>query len=154
MKWLFILLGVAVGIKIIMVAVSMVMFMIGVHFEDQKIKQREHVLVYEIDHQSLYDACLEIKAHPEKYRHNPNSYGGTPGELTSPDPKDPKMPEVIRSLHAFYIVIGSDRVHIQLGGGFYHYGITAYSPGIEGSGTKQLVPGLWYEAEDGYIPEK
>ena len=128
--------------------------MLGIHHRFLGIKRREHVLVYGIDHQSLYDACMEIKAHPEKYRHNPNGCFGPPGDLASPDPDSPNMPEVIRSLYALYIVIGSDRVHIQLGDGFYHYGFTAYSPGVTGSGTKQLVPGLWYEAEDGYIPDK
>ena len=45
-------------------------------------------------------------------------------------------------------------MRIELGGGFYHYGLAEQLPGAAkpAFAVKQLVPGLWYYAEDGKVP--
>ena len=64
------------------------------------------------------------------------------------------MPAAIRDLRQATIEIGPDYVRLEMGGGFLHFGLTGFLPGVRGHGTRQLLDGLWYDAENGAIPPR
>lgn len=66
------------------------------------------------------------------------------------DQDSTNVPKVIRDLEPGYIWIYEGRpfVDVEMGGGFFHFGYSIYPEGEKGSGTKELLPGLWYHSED------
>jgi hypothetical protein len=69
-----------------------------------------------------------------------------------------EVPEVIRELEPRYVSVSPERVNIQLGGGFFHYGFLAFaSPGSqaekdattpsEGRTIEKMIDGLWFYME-------
>jgi hypothetical protein len=113
-------------------------------------------LLLRSDHGAVLAACREIMEKQGTYRVNPSVGGGGSAEdrrRRSPDPTDPRIPEVIRSLGPSSIQVESDRVVVEMGGGFYHYGFVALSEESCASwenknpGAREVRRCLWYYAE-------
>jgi hypothetical protein len=118
-----------------------------------EVTRRERDLLYRTDHPVVLAACREVFANQATYRRNPEWNNRGPGRRTDlPDPEDPNIPAAIRDLHPTTIEIGPDYVRLEWGGGFLHFGLIGYLPGAPGHGTKKLLDGLWYDAEDGTVP--
>lgn len=118
-----------------------------------RIEQKQRTLLYATDHQKLLEACDEIRANWKKYKHDV-SWSGAPNDFSHPDPADPAFPAIVRALKPLYITVTDGDVSIEMGGGFYHYGVIAPKTSRPCMKTKELVPGLWYYAEDGKVPPK
>jgi len=111
------------------------------------INKRTKIALYETDHKALLDACREIMdADKTTYRRDPKI---SPTGDRYPDPQDPNMPAIIRNLGVSYIVVDKDEVRIEMGGGHYHYGFTAFRKGFEQyggqHGGRKLIDGLWFD---------
>lgn len=93
-------------------------------------------LLHHTDHHALLKACRELmRQHPDV-------------SIGDPD-HDPRVPDVIRRLGASYITINPDRVHIELHGGFDHYGVEAFAESADRERGLKLIDGLWYFSEGG-----
>lgn len=86
------------------------------------------------------------------FHQDPEWHGLDPKDLSRPDPADSRMPAIIRAFDKISIFAGEDSVQIEFGGGFRHYGLKAYSGGVMGSGTREIIPHLWYYDENDKIP--
>ncbi len=96
-------------------------------------RQERDRLLNHTDHPAFLKACRELmRNHPEVEIRDP---GG-----------DPRIPEIIRRLGVSYIMIERDHVHVELHGGFDHYGVDAFATGADYRGRK-LIDGLWYFSE-------
>ena len=120
----------------------------------RQIEQKQQAILYHPNHQAILNACAQIHANARSFRRNPDWHNMAPNDFSKPDPSDPGIPSIIKTLKPAYIDIDTNFVRLEMGGGFYHYGIEAFFNGAAGQGTKRLVPGLWYYAEDGKIPAK
>ena len=98
-------------------------------------RQERDRLLNHTDHEALLKACRDLMAnHPEV----------SMGHVEN----DPRIPDVIRRLGVSYITIKPDYVHIELHGGFDHYGVDAFAEGEENpDGGQELIDGLWYYCE-------
>jgi hypothetical protein len=129
-------------------------FLSGCRWPGGQIQQQQKFILYQVNQQALYNACAQIWQNRAIYRQNPNWHNLPPGDVSKPDINDPQIPAIVRTLNPSYIDISNARVRIECGGGAYHFGVDAFVNGNLGSGTKLLVPGLWYYSEDGAIPPK
>ncbi len=104
--------------------------------------KRERMLLYHTDHHSIRDAARTILADTNTY--------------PTDSPPVEQLPQAIRDLAPSYVLIDNDRlnVSIEMGGGFFHYGVQIWKEGAGGSGTKELIPGMWFYAEDEKIVEE
>ena len=97
-------------------------------------RQERDQLLNHTDHQALLKACRDLMAnHPEV----------SMGHVEN----DPRIPDVIRRLGVSYINIKPDHVHIELHGGFDHYGVDAFAEGADHEQGIKLIDGLWYYSE-------
>ncbi len=116
------------------------------------IQSRQHLLVYGLNPGAILAAAPEIRQNASTYRQDPTWNNVPAGTFRYPDPNDPALPAAIKALKPSSIIIETHSVRIEMGGGFFHYGVIAYPPGIRGHGLKELTPGLWYYADDHRIP--
>jgi hypothetical protein len=124
----------------------------NMHVVSAKIETQKRLILYKTNYQKVFDACVEIWNKQSIYRRNMEWNNMAPNDTSKPDPNDPRLPPVIRALGVTYIDVQPTSVRLEMGGGFYHYGLEAFVNGSPGTGTKQLIPGLWYYAEDDTIP--
>lgn len=97
-------------------------------------RQERDRLLNHTDHRELLKACRELmRQHPDV-------------SIGDPD-HDPRVPEIIRRLGVSYITINPERVHIELHGGFDHYGVDAFAEGADRERGLKLIDGLWYYSE-------
>ena len=120
----------------------------------REISDRKHLVFYKVSPNTVLAACRQIRANQAKFRGNPGWHPPPPVGSDNPDPGDPLMPPIIRTIHPSGIIITPEGVHIEMGGGFEHFGLAETLAGAPRPmmAVKQLVPGLWYYAEDGRIP--
>jgi hypothetical protein len=112
-------------------------------------RAKSHELIYDIDHAEILAACRFVRENLGRFRPDPK---WSRPDAAYPDPEDPLMPAIIRRLKPTTIEVQEDSVRLEFGGGPYHYGLTAFTGATAGSGTKEIIPGLWYFSEDGVIP--
>ena len=113
---------------------------------ERRMRDRQEMLANMTNGDQVLAGCREILKRAKSYRADPSWHGASAGEY--PDPTDPTIPAAIRQLKPGYIsVVGGQTVTLEYGGGFNHFGVRAYAPGIAGEGTKQIAPGLLYYAE-------
>jgi len=112
----------------------------------------QRVLLYKTNPNDLKVACLFIRDNKSKFHTNPEWYPKGIPDPSNPDPLDPQMPKIIKDLKPNDIVDYDGYVKLEFGGGFYHYGIELFPPGVEEYGTKKLAPNLWFYSEDGKYP--
>jgi len=60
----------------------------------------------------------------------------------------PAFPSALKNTKASAIRVLDDRVELEFGGTFLHFGICAFRVGNEGYGVKKLGDGVWYYSED------
>jgi len=146
LKWCCILLPVTLLLAVGVLIPLYVIYLIAFHPETAS---RQQQLLYHTNHAELLGACRFILDNRSKFRPNPE---WSPPNISNPDPADPLMPAIIRGMQHVSVRVTDQFVQLEFGGGGYHYGIFGYAPGVTGSGTKELTPGLWFYSEDGRIP--
>ena len=60
----------------------------------------------------------------------------------------PDFPKELRRTKASAIIVRDDRVELEFGGTFIHFGIVVFREG-DGHGLKRLAGGVWFYSEDG-----
>ena len=101
--------------------------------------QSQRYLLYHTDHKAILEAgratISDTNLYPAEYI-----------EIGS-------LPKVFADMKPSYATFNGDRksLWIEFGGGHFHYGFTIYAEGEKGIGTKELIPGLWYYAENNEI---
>jgi hypothetical protein len=65
---------------------------------------------------------------------------------------DPDFPPSLRILKCSSVTVLPDRVRLEFGGPFLHFGIFVFDRGHPGEGTKRLADGVWFYSEDGRVP--
>jgi hypothetical protein len=123
-------------------------------WRDVRNSNRERVqLLYRTDHVALLAACRAVITNRHTFAADRNWHGTENSDQSFIDPKDPRVPAAIVALQPGYIIASDFDVHLELHGGFDHYGVialteqTAGSQTNEFSGPFQLIPGLWYYDE-------
>jgi hypothetical protein len=105
---------------------------------------RRHSLLHWTDHTARGTACREVIT----------AFAATPREPDYPwirvcvrphCQSDVRLPEVVRGLDPTEVSVAPDRLRVELGGGFRHYGIEAVSSSARqgGKGTV-LSDGVWF----------
>jgi hypothetical protein len=110
-----------------------------------EIAKRQRQILYKTNPNAVLAACATIRAKQAAFAGNPDWHPTPPKGSNNPDPADPQMPPVIGALQPSTISILPEGVRIELGGGFYRYGLAEQLPGAPkpALAVKQLVPGLW-----------
>ena len=150
---LFLLIGLVTAVAMYGIVIVLVsVFVVGAG--QGEIVQRQRLILYKINPNPVLAACATIRAKQALFRGNPDWHAAKGGDM--PDPADPQMPPVIATLRPCTITIQPSGVQIELGGGFYHFGLAEQMPRTPKPvlAVKQLVPGLWYYAEDGKVPPR
>jgi len=156
--WRIIFIVIGVVIALIVVAVVGVVGYLGYMYwsYDQQFQAdrlaNQQMLLYQIDDQKVLAACIDLwqKQKP------PTPTTGPAGDFDLRiGSSDSALPAIIRALQPNEVDISKDVVYIQFGElSWDDYGLKAYMNGAEGSGTKQLIPGLWYFSKNNDIPSK
>jgi hypothetical protein len=119
---------------------AVVLGFLMVRYDMQRIDAGQRILLYQTDHLSLLHACRTLLEKRATFAEG--HYAGD----------DPRLPKPIRQLRASCISVQSDRITIEMGGGFYRYGFNAYNKATRHDWEKPLVNGLCYYTENGRIP--
>jgi hypothetical protein len=107
--------------------------------------RRFNTLMHRTDYQALLAACRTLI--DEGYR------GKYVVHWINPHPDVKKFPKEILALKPTYVVVGDQRVHIELWGGMSHYGVNAYAEDFNEPdpeyyyGDKELIDGLWFYSD-------
>ena len=123
-------------------------------FARRDIQQKHVRLLYKTDHHALLDACRDLSKRVAIGEMKPGTYWLRGGRRL---PVVSSFPKPILELKPNYVYIDendSGRVMLEMGGGFVHFGVLAYTedykkPSWSEYGDKELIPGLWYY-DDGY----
>jgi len=84
-----------------------------IHRLDAPIEAKRQFLLHDVDYHAVSVACLDMLTQPQ-YKSLIDQY---------PHGDDPRLPAVIRNLHAFWLAVSTDDVLIMETGGFYHMGL-------------------------------
>ncbi len=110
-------------------------------------------LLFQTDHRALLAACRQVMTNRHAFARDMDWHGPNDPTESLIDPKDPKIPRPIASLHPRDVIARDSEVHLELHGGFDHYGVIALSEQAAHdatnrfSGPIELVSGLWYYDE-------
>ena len=108
--------------------------------------KQQRAILYHLDHASLSVVLREFAA---QQRWSSPASGQQPLLFRS---DEQAIPVTLRVLKPSSIRIDDDQIHLEFGGALLHYGISAFRPGLHGSGTKQLGEGIWFYADNGRYP--
>ncbi len=117
----------------------------------QPIEKKQNALVFHADHPALLAACREVWE-------NPSAFGKDDGWSVTIDPWTAKIPPAIMALDAHFITVYASGVNIELGGQWCHYGFETFFDSKPDQkrmiwknefSSKELMPGLWFYAENG-----
>jgi len=151
-NWVLFLLVIALVCPLVYVGVAIVLQF--AYFGPERIRRSQVELLYKVDHQVILEASRLVHANAASFRTDP-SWNGAQGVVKDYlDPQDPQIPPVISALSPKTVKVEADHLRIELGGGDYHYGLRAYLPGFRTSGTRELAEGLWYYADDNFVPPR
>jgi hypothetical protein len=105
---------------------------------NKEIERGQRLILYQTDHRAVLEAGRQVLADTNTF---------------SSFPSNESLPKPLRDLAPSYVIIAEDRssLDVEMGGGFFHYGCTIYQDDAAGRGVKQLIPGLWYNSEDGKV---
>jgi hypothetical protein len=123
-------------------------------WRDVRHSNQERVqLLYRTDHVALLAACREVMTNRHTFTRDKDWHGTEGSDESFIDPKDPRVPAVISALQPRDVIASDTQVHLELHGGFDHYGVIALSEEEARSQTNsfagpfELIPGLWYYDE-------
>ena len=68
-------------------------------------------------------------------------------------PYDTNVPQAVWDLAPSGVRIDNEKVDIWCAGSWAPFSIFVYPEGIKGSGTVEIIDGLWFWAEDERVPE-
>jgi hypothetical protein len=122
----------------------------GVALATRRIEHKKEQLLRRTDHQALLVACRAAIATlgSEVAPHR--------GDGLRVSGSDPRLPSELKRLEASYIAVSQDAIHVELGGGFFHYGVDAIASDASPDRRafleampdhKRLADGLWYYEE-------
>jgi hypothetical protein len=121
--------------------------LVGILVDVRESDRERANLLYNTDPLSLLEACRAIMTNRHAFAKDPNMPGPDDPQTSCIDPRDPKVPPIIQSLHPSYIVATDNDVELELHGGFDHYGVFVLSA-TNNTGRPadpfELVPGLFY----------
>lgn len=105
---------------------------------NNQIERGQRLILYQADHRAVLEAGRKVLADTNTFP----TY-----------PSNESLPKPLRDLEPSYVIIADDRssLDMEMGGGFFHFGCTIYREDAGGRGVKQLIPGLWYNSEDGKV---
>ena len=112
-------------------------------------RERAHLL-FQTDHQALLAACRQIMTNRHAFARDMNWHGPEDPDESFIYPKDPKIPRPVAILNPRDVIATDSEVHLELHGGFDHYGVIALSEKAAHdatnrfSGPIELISGLWY----------
>lgn len=109
-----------------------------VYHTKKNLQERKDIILIQVDHQQLLNACRTLLENP----------------TTETYLKESDWPPLIKQLDPSYVASygENDRLYIEMGGGFYSFGVIACKDGVEietpaGYKYQQLIAGLWYYEE-------
>ena len=114
----------------------------------RSIAERQRIILYQIDHPSL---AILLRDFATRQRW---SVADSANKKAVFHGDDPSVPPALKLLKPSSVYIDDDSIDLEFGGALLHYGISAFRPGLAGSGTKQLGEGLWFYSENGRFPSK
>jgi hypothetical protein len=82
-------------------------------------------LLFQTDHQALLAACTQVMTNRHAFARDLDWNGPANPQESLIDPKDPKIPKPIASLHPRDVTATDSEVRLELHGGFDHYGVIA-----------------------------
>ncbi len=147
-----------VACLILLLVSPIVVIGVYVSLSREHTSMRQHGLIYQTNHAAILAACREMLLHKRDYgdHQHPGSASEPVSDYIVLDSDDRRLPAVIRHFKPATITIKDDSVEIEMGGGFFHYGLTAFAQGAVSElhhkdlgGTRRLIPGLWYDWEEG-----
>ncbi len=53
-------------------------------------------------------------------------------------------PPPIQELSPSWVAISTGKLHIELGGGFHHFGVHCYADGVQQQGDEKIIDGVWF----------
>jgi hypothetical protein len=109
------------------------------------ITQKQKMILYETDHFVL---ARELRNFGEQMRQTvkfPENGGVT---IFS---DEPSIPPSLKILKPTSLRVLTDRVEMEFGGAFLHFGVVAFVQGA-GDGEKQLAEGMWFYSENKRVP--
>ena len=117
-----------------------------------EMEKRRSVLLYEIDHQALLEACRELSQQVATGRLKPGTYLFYGSQA---DSETRRFPQLIRDLEPLHVLIDVDVVYVTMSV-LVVYGIIAFPENLdskiiemyEESNRIELINGLWYFDND------
>jgi hypothetical protein len=142
--------GIAVGL----LAAPFIVIFCGPGLDVWRSNHERAQLLFRTDHRALLAACRQVMTNRHAFARDIDWHGPQDPAESLIDPKDPKIPRPIASLHPRDVFAKDSEVHLELHGGFDHYGVIALSEQAAHdaatnrfSGPIELIPGLWYYDE-------
>jgi hypothetical protein len=110
------------------------------------ILKREREILYQLDHEAvaseLRHFALGQRWSKVKNGSKFDFFYGTDAAI--PHSLQPVKPSSVR--------VFDDRIELEFGGAFLHFGIRVFPEGVDGFGTKKLGKGIWFYSQDGRVP--
>jgi hypothetical protein len=141
--------GIAVGL----LAAPFIVIFRSAGLDVRHSNQQRARLLFQTDHRALLEACRQVMTNRHAFAKDMDWHGAEDPAESFIDPKDPNIPSPIASLHPSYVIATDSEVHLELHGGFDHYGVLALSelaahdPTNRFSVPIELISGLWYYDE-------
>lgn len=138
---------------IVFLAVAAILFVLWQDYSGpfvirRLIRNGEHQLVYDIDHEIL---AKELRRFGNELRWSRQMHDSEPASF---DPNDPAIPSALRILKPSGITIYDDRVEYDCGSPFLAFGIVVFREGVPGTGSRKLGDGIWFYSADGNVPAR
>jgi hypothetical protein len=138
------------GITISVALIGFVIYFSGafrfawaIHASNEATKRQ---VIYHINHAAL---AQEVRKFAEQKRSETVVAPAAPLLMWE---GDPDLPASLKILKCSSVSIFPDRVRLEFGGPFLHFGIMIFNKGYPGEGNKQLADGVWFYSEDGRVP--
>jgi hypothetical protein len=115
----------------------------GIYSRNEAVKRQ---IFYHVNHAALAE---EVRKFAEQKRSETVVAPAAPLLMWE---GDPALPASLKILKCSSVSIFPDRVRLEFGGPFLHFGIMIFNKGYPGEGNKKLADGVWFYSEDGRAP--
>jgi hypothetical protein len=109
---------------------------------------RQREIFYHINHTPLAD---EVRKFAEQQRQETSITETAPLLFRG---NNLELPTSLQTMKCTGVAIFADRVRLEFGGPFLHFGLDVFNKGVPGNGIKELAEGVWYYSEDGRVPAR